>query len=114
MVKCGPASSAVHLIWGNSKTEDRSPAMVVNTTLVVSTTLRHQKFDNHLLTSEVSDKRSKPALNGAFGLSGFFSPKGVVLLYFFLGDADQNFASRLVFQSSCTVTICFLVKWHWY
>jgi hypothetical protein len=52
----------------------------------------------------VSDKRSKPALNGAFGLSGFFSPKGVVLLYFFLGDADQNFASRLVFQSSCTVT----------
>jgi hypothetical protein len=28
-------------------------------------------------------KRSKPALNGAFGLSGFFSPKGVVLLQFF-------------------------------
>jgi len=43
MVKCGPASSAVHLIWGNSKTEDRSPAMVVNTTLVVSTTLRQPK-----------------------------------------------------------------------
>ena len=28
-------------------------------------------------------KRSKPALNGAFGLSGFFSPKGVVLLQLF-------------------------------
>jgi hypothetical protein len=119
-------SSAVHLILGNSKTEDRSPPMV-------------EKVDKHLLTSEVSEKRSKPALNGAFGLSGFFSPKGVVLLQFFLnviypprlepslfqicsqrtstGFKHPTLAKILlpVLHSNLLVlyvTICFLVEWH--
>jgi hypothetical protein len=42
-------------------------------------------------------KRSKPALNGAFGLSGSFSPKGVVLLQFFfvLSYPSSSTARRL-------------------
>jgi hypothetical protein len=98
-----------------------------------------EKVDKHLLTSEVSEKRSKPALNGAFGLSGFFSPKGVVLLQFFLnviypprlepslfqicsqrtstGFKHPTLAKILlpVLHSNLLVlyvTICFLVEWH--
>jgi len=67
-----------HLILGNSKTEDRRPPMVVNTTDTPIAKSRqpppHERGER---------KRSKPALNGAFGLSGFFSPKGVVLLQLF-------------------------------
>jgi hypothetical protein len=48
-------------------------------------------------------KRSKPALNGAFGLSGFFSPKGVVLLQFFLDvilPSSSSTARRLAHVDS--------------